>query len=318
MKYVKKLDSFKSLDEMAKSWPVGMIVKCNNINDLSGAYSGGDKWSSWRPGQADKVEGGGFYMKITESGRSWLVGKVLYTNGFSEMPDSSKVYRFRTTYAETPTTEWKIIEKNGDEIRDYLYKTFFIEGDEPGIMNNIGEKAVGLTESEYTVKSLNFKLTDLYDEPVFVLFSKNNSSKNFSIKMSDLSSLTKELSNEQREVVAEWFSKELKADVVVNGTSFQIEQYKVVANSGDDFPSSFSAGPFISKEQADNFIEKLKEEKTTLFKTASLRVDTDRWSKTNLNLEQLINFSKALGINITMKQLLTMKRGASTGKKFGL
>jgi hypothetical protein len=39
-------------------------------------------------------------------------------------------------------------------------------------MNNIGEKATGISESEYVIRSLNFKLTDLYDEPVFVLFSK--------------------------------------------------------------------------------------------------------------------------------------------------
>ena len=319
MKYVKKLETFQGLDEMAKSWPVGMIVKCNNINDLSTAWSS-NKWNSWRPKQAEKIEGGGFYMKITESGRSWLVGKVLYTNGFNEGAPSGQNARFRTSYAESPTSEWKIIEKNSSDIDSYMNKTFFIEGDEPGIMNNIGEKATGITESEYVIRSLNFKLTDLYDEPVFVLFSKTNSGKNFSLKMSDLDKLTKELSSEQREVVAEWFSKQLDANVTIYGSQFQLDHFNIRASSGDAFPANFSAGPFINAKQAEDFIKSLKTEKHTLFNPSNLKVEavTSSYSKSNVSLEQLINFAKAQGITTTMKQLLTLKRGASTAKKFGL
>lgn len=319
MKYVKKLENFQGLDEMAKSWPVGMVVKCNNTSDLSSAYSRG-KWSSYRPRVAEKIEGGGFYMKITESGRSWLVGKIMYTNGFTELPPSAEEVRFRTIYAETPTDELKIFEKNSSDIASYMNKVFFIEGDEPGIMNNVGEKAVGISESEYVIRSLNFKLTDLYDEPVFVLVSKTNSNKTFSLKLSDLDKLTKELSTEQREVVAEWFSKQLDANVTVYGTQFQIDHFNVRSNSGDAFPASFQAGPFINTKQAEDFIKSLKSEKHTLFNPTNLKVEpvTASYSKSNLSLEQLIAFSKAQGIEITMKQLLTLKRGATTAKKFGL
>lgn len=319
MKYVKQLESFNHLDEMAKSWPVGTIVKCNDIKDCSKS-SYGNKWSSWRPSVAEKIQDPSFYMKITESGRSWLVGRIVYTNGLTEYVGTGDLYRFRTVHASTPTSEYKILEKDKEEIEKYMNKTFFIEGDEPGIMGNDGEKASSLIPSEYVIRSLNFKLSDLYDEPVFVLFSKSNNSKNFSIKLSDLESLTKELSKEQREVIAEWFGSKLSCGIELQGDRFKIFTYKVIASSDDVF-KGFSAGPFLNKDQAESFIEKLKKEKITAFNPAGLRItSSESWSSDNitLNIDELIRFAKAAGVQTTMKELLNLKRGAVTGKKFGL
>jgi hypothetical protein len=319
MKYVKQLDSFDHLDEMAKSWPVGTVVKCNDIKDCSKS-SYGNKWSSWRPSVAEKIQEPGFYMKITESGRSWLVGRIQYTNGFKEYVGTGELYRFRTVHASTPTSEFKIFTKNEEEIKGYMNKAFFIEGDEAGIMGNDGEKASSLIPSEYVIRSLNFKLSDLYDEPVFVLFSKTNNNKNFSIKLSDLESLTKELSKEQREVISEWFASKLSCGIELQGDRFKIIIYEVTASSDDIF-KGFSAGPFLNKTQAESFIEKLKKEKITTFNPASLRVTApDSWSSQHitLNIDELIRFAKAAGIEITMKELLNLKRGTVTGKKFGI
>ena len=315
MKYVKKLELY----EMAKDWPVGSIVKCTDINDLSkttSTYS--DKWVSWKPTGYLPSGESSFYMKITESGRTWLVGSFLYSNGIMQ----SKVeawgkFRFRTKYAAKPSDDLKIIEDNKAEINKYLGTSFFVSEDAI-IMSNSGEKA-NIKEGEYLADSLNFKLTELYGEPVFILFSKTNSYNNFSIKMSDLNSLGKEFSQEQREVVAEWLAKQTGANVSVKRSNYVIQNYYVKSKSGE-FPSSFSAGPFISKKQADEYAEYLKKEKITLFNPLALKTETGNSysDEVMMTTEELIKFCNTLGIKTSLKDLLNLRRGAVTGKKFGL
>lgn len=316
MKNLKKREEFVHVDEMAKAWPVGTIVKSNDIRDTSSKNYRG--WDSWRPSQASDAEGGKFYMRITESGKAWLVGKVIYQNCITSAPPSEEV-RFRVSYAEAPSAEYRIFEKNKEELSKLIGRSFFIDGTEAGIMGNDGEKAKNITENEYTVRSLNFKLTDLYDEPVLFLVQKNNSDKNFSIKMSDLESLTKELSTEQREVIGEWFAKKIGAQIEVYGENFRIQTYTVNASTSAPFPSSFSAGPFISSKQAQDFLDNLKKEDHTMFSTVELKVNaTSSYSLPSLDLEKLTKFAKALGIETTMKELLALKRGAVAAKKFGI
>lgn len=316
MKNLKTRDNFTHIDEMAKAWPVGTIVKSTDIRDTSSKNYRG--WTSWSPTQAPGAEGGKFYMKITESGKAWLVGKIIYQNCITA-PIPSEEIRFRVTHAESPSAEFRIFERNKEEISKLMNKSFFIEGTEAGIMGNDGEKAKNITENEYTVRSLNFKLSDLYDEPVLCLFAKNSTDKNFSIKMSDLESLTKELSPEQREVIGEWFAKKIGALIEINGENFRIQTYTIGASTTPPFPSSFSAGPFISVKQAEDFLDNLKKEENTMFSTSELKVNsTSSYSLPTLNLEQLTKFAKGLGIEITMKELLALKRGAVTAKKFGI
>ena len=146
-----------------------------------------------------------------------------------------------------------------------LFQSFFLDGTEPGIIGHDGEKAIGITEAEYTVRSLNFKLTDLYDEPVFCLFTKGSdakANKSFSIKLSEINSLTAELSKEQREVIAEWFSKKLDAIITVDSDyndRFSFSLWRVVGSRNDVFPLDFSAGPFLTKKQAESVLDIIKE-----------------------------------------------------------
>ena len=325
MKYVKNRDEVvRDINEMAKGWPVGSVAKFNDISDPSKRRY--RDWESWRPTQAPKINNsdGAYYLEITESGREWLVGKILFQNGIADPNESGYRYRVRARYAMQPTSEYKILDKNKEEISKLMNKSFFLDGTEPGIIGHDGEKAIGITEAEYTVRSLNFKLTDLYDEPVFCLFTKGSdakANKSFSIKLSEINSLTAELSKEQREVIAEWFTKKLDTIITVDSDNrFSFSPWKVVGSRNDVFPLDFSAGPFLTKKQAESVLDIIKEQDITLYNPTSLRLETveNRWSTINMKLEQLVEYAKAIGVETTMKELLALRRGTAIGKKFGI
>ena len=327
MKNIKTRDSFQGdqdLNEMAKDWPVGSIVKFAVRFDEPPYNERCSKkdyrnWAGWTPDQGAGIQGGSFYMKITESGKLWLVGKIIYTNGIAT-PTTDYV-RIKTKYAARPTAEFEIFEKNEKEILERINKSYYIEGIEDGIMTNDGKDKTDAKENEYTVRSLNFKLTDLFDEPVFFLVPKgsNNVSEGLSMKMSSLDVLQKELSKEQREVIAEWFGKQLKADVELQYDSFRVTRYTISAgtDSVNGFRSSFSAGPFLNQEDADKVLEALKKMSTSLFSTAKLSAGPEN-STISYTLDEMITFARGNGIDVSMKKLLELKRGAVAGKKFGI
>lgn len=320
MKYVKEIDYH--LDEMAKAWPVDAVVKCSTLLDMSKNEGGG--WSSWKPEQLPGTRGGTFYMKITESGRDWLVGRLVYQNCVSEVMTTSRV-RFRVRYAEPPTSEFKLFEKNKEEISKLIGKSFYIDGTESGIMGHDGKKLSYVAEAEYTIMSLNFKLSDLYDEPVFCLFSKGNDKKSFSVKMSEIVSLTTELSSEQKEVIADWFSSKLGGNITVNKSShsddrdFEIFPFKITVAKNSPFPCAFSANSFVTKKQAEDVIEVLRKQTVNYFDTEKLTVSSENmFNGTKCNIETLKDLAKNAGIEVSMKMLLKLRRGAATGKSFGL
>ena len=327
MKNIKTRDSFQSaqdLNEMAKDWPVGSIVKfAVRFNEPPSNERCSKKdyrnWTGWTPDQGAGIQGGSFYMKITESGKLWLVGKIIYTNGIAT-PTTDYV-RIKTKYAARPTAEFEIFEKNEKEIQERINKSYYIEGVEAGIMTNDGKDKTDTKENEYTVRSLNFKLTDLFDEPVFFLVPKgsNNVSEGLSMKMSSLDVLQKELSGEQREVIGEWFAKQLKADIELQYDSFKVTKYSVKCSSdaANGFASAFSAGPFLNREDADKVLEVAKALSTTLFPIAKLEVSPDSYP-ISYTLDEMIIFAKANGVDVSMKKLLVLKRGAVAGKKYGL
>lgn len=331
MKNIKTRDSFQSaqdLNEMAKDWPVGSIVKFAvrfnepPSNERCSKKGGRNDWESWTPEQGVGIQGGSFYMRITESLKLWLVGKIIYTNGIAS-PTTDYV-RIKTKYAARPTAEFQIFEKNEKEIQERINKSYYIEGTEDGIMSNDGKDKTDTKENEYTVRSLNFKLTDLFDEPVFFLVPKgsNNVSEGLSMKMSSLDVLQKELSSEQREVIAEWFGKQLKANVELQYDTFKVTKYTVTAGSdtGNGFKTSFTAGPFLNQEDADKVLEALKKMATSLFPITKLSAGPDSGYNGTINftLDEMITFARGNGIDVSMKKLLELKRGAVAGKKFGI
>jgi hypothetical protein len=331
MKNLKTRDNFledSSINEMAKDWPVGSIVKFNvkfseppsNERCSSRSYTG-DNWSAWVPAQDSNAQGGSFYMKITESGKLWLVGKVIYTNGIAETPNT--YVRIKTKYAARPADDYKIFEKNEEDIKFKLGKSYFLEGNENGIMSGDGKSKTDVKENEYTVRSMSFKLTDLFDEPVFFLIPKgsNDVTRGFYMKSSSLDTLQKEFTPEQREVISEWFAKELKTEVELNGDNYNVTRYKVVSDRDETkgFKIGFEAGPFLSMADAEAFIENLKKLKTTMFDTSSLRAFLPSYGgKQSYTLDEMILLAKSNGIEVSMKKLLELKRGTVAGKKFGL
>jgi hypothetical protein len=319
MSRIKKLEEFIAIDEMAKAWPVGAIVKCSIANRL-GIKDRWSNWnkggSTWNPKQAPKTEGGIFYMQIKNSGREWLEGKLLYTNCSTEDTFNSDI-RLNVKSAEAPGTEFKILQKNDEKLKELTGKVFFMEGTEPNIMDVEGNKKT-VDSAEYKITGYNFKLTDLYDQPVLFLTAKNDTEKYFCIKMSDIETLSKELSKEQREVIIDWYRSKLGADIVLQNDKFKITSWKIVSSPSREFPKQFTAGPFLTNKQAEEFIKELRKESRTLFNPASLEVSEDTWGGATMDVEALIKFSKAIGIDTSMKDLLALRKGAVIGKKFGL
>jgi hypothetical protein len=313
---------------MAKGWPVGSIAKFNvafdepAYNERCSKKSGWrSNWEAWVPSQGKNITGGSFYMKITESGKLWLVGKILYTNGIAEVTHDD--VRIKTKFASQPSTEYRILEKYQKEINETLGKSFYVDGTEDVLLTNDGETKKDVAESEYTVRSMNFKLTDLFDEPVFFAIPKGNNdvNKGFSVKMSSITTLQAELSKAQKEVIADWFGKQLGgATVVLEGERFAVQKYSITASSGPGFTSGFSAGPFITLKDAEDALDKIKEADFSFFPIGNLKAGIDTGYQANLyyNLEQMIDFAKANGVDVSMKKLLELKKGAVTGKQYGL
>jgi hypothetical protein len=321
MRHIEKREDFIKINE-AKSYPVGTIIKVSNKNQL-GKNQGG-RWQTFYPEQVSGVEGGLFYMEVKNSGRIWLEGPIVYNNCLTNDNISTYTARVSSDNAEPAGDEFRIFKKNDAEIKKIMNTSFFLDGSEPGIMSNDGKAITTVPEAEYTVSGINFKLSDLYDEPVMWLKKKSGgrssttATAGFSIKISDLTVATKELNNDQKEIIAEWFAKQLDADIVSTGDKFQISTFKIYTSDNGVYPAAFSAGPFINEKQAKIYLDLLKKEPMTLFNVTNLKIDSDRYSKSNLNIEEMIAFSKTLGITTTMKQLLALKKGAVTAKKFGL
>ena len=319
MRHIKKQEEFVAINEMAKGFPPGTIIKVTNPKQLG--YSQYNDWRTFDPKQAKGADGGLFYMLVKDSGRKWLEGPIIYSNCLTNSDISSYKGRVATTSAESPGDEYRIFKKNEALISAVMKKSFFLDGSETGIMSNDG-KTTSISEAEYSASGVNFKLTDLYDEPV-IFFMKKAGGKSgtpdgFSIKLSDINSLTKELSDDHKTVIAEWFSKELKEEIEIQGDKFRIMHYKIVTTDTGSYPASFSAGPFTNEEQANKILDILKKETVTLFSPTNLKVQQESYSRSNLNLEEMINYAKTVGITTTMKQLIALKKGAIAGKKFGI
>lgn len=328
MKHVKKQEEFIDINEMAKSYPVGSVIKISQENvggkglGRSTTGSSRDHRSKLSPKQAKGAEGGLFYMEIKMSGRAWLEGPILYTNCL--LNDQSEIgywAKASTAHAEPIGDEYRIFKKNEDKIKAVMKKSFFLDGSEKGIMSNDGKTAT-VNEAEYLATGLNFKLTDIYDEPVIFLIKKGShygvSGEGLSIKLSDIDALTKELGTEQKEVIASWFGQQLKCDMTVSGDRFYADNYIIQAsdNSRGEYPQGFNAGPFMNREQAQEALDVIKKAKMSFFNPDKL--DVIQTGRKDFNLETLIAYARTLGIKTTMKALLDLKKATIAAKKFGL
>jgi len=310
---VKKVTEYDKFLNEAKAWPPGAIALVNTKINL-GKYDYG--WNTYRPEQASGAKGGLCVMKIQNSGRKWIEGKIIAGNCLSDY-NFSKL-RADKDFLENPGPEWKYISNDLDKNR--VGKSFYLDGNEKGILDMEGKEVSSITEGEYTVRSYNFELSASMKEPVLYLTGKTRAAE-FNIPISVLEVLTKELNNDQKEVIAEWFAKELGgAEIEVDGDTFVISQWFVKATASEGYPSGFSAGPFVTEKQAKDIQDAVNRlNKHSMFDPNKAKVETPmHGSKSRLKLDQLIDWAKTVGVKTTMKELLELRKGAVTAKKFGI
>jgi hypothetical protein len=309
---IKKLHEFDPLME-AQAWPEGSIAKVTSKQNLGKEHYG---WSTYTPNQASGAKGGVFYMKITHSGRKWMEGPLLIGNCLTNV-DFKKV-RADKAVLEQPGPEYKIFMQDGVIEKSMIGQSFFLDGKETGPIDMEG-KPVSVSEGEYIVKSYNFDLTVTMKETVCYLQDKGGKKTGFNAPISSLKSYTSELNQNQKEVIAEWFAKELGgAEIEVKSQEFTITQWYVKANQTAGYPNSFSAGPFVNEKQAKDVLDTIvKMNKYSMFDPEKAKVEST-WSKTNLNLDGLIDWAKTVGVKTTMKELLALRKGAVIGKDFGI
>lgn len=313
MKKIKSREEVFSLNEAA-DWPVGSIAKVSTKLNL-GKYN--FSWSTYVPEQATGASDGMFYMRVESSGRKWIEGPIIFGNCL--LNASFKKVRVDRNSLGKPGPEYTYFVKDKVQEANIIGKPFFIDGKEEGLLDMEG-KPFSPPEGEYVVKGLNFKLSEMMKTTVVYLRSRSDK-KFFNVKVSDLETFSKELSQNQKEVIAEWFANELggaEIEVTQRDDEFQISQWYVKAAYTDGYPSNFSAGPFVNEKQAKDVLESIKKiNKYSLFDPEKAKIET-AWSKTNLTLDGLIDWAKTVGVKTTMKELLNLRKGAVTAKDFGI
>jgi hypothetical protein len=309
---IKKLNEFENLNE-AQNWPTGSIAKVSTKNAL-GQYN--YSWGTFYPDQVPGAEGGVFYMKVDQSGRKWMEGPILAGNCLLNA-DFSKV-RADKAVLQNPGPEYTYFEKDKIFDKKIMGNSYYVEGNEASLMDMEGKKHV-VTEGEFTAKSLNFKLTVEMKETVVYLRSKSRKSEYFNAKLSDLTNMSQELSLDQKKAIAEWFSTQLGgAEIEVSRDNFAITQWFIEAPTRGGYPNSFKAGPFVNEKQAETVMEGInKLNKYSLFDPTEANVSSS-WQKTNMTLDNLIDWAKQVGVKTTMKELLALRKGAVAAQRFGV
>jgi hypothetical protein len=320
MKHIVKLDKFDDLDEMAKLWPVGSIIKATTTYQAKTTTHMSREGRKWYDHNiyvdSDSNDDGAFYMKAEFSGRAWIEGTVLFTNSVSSYVSPGTIVKIPVSSATTPGPEYKILEANKDALNKLYGKTIFLDGKEPGLMTTKGLGVKDIPEGEYTVTSVSFGLTKEMEEPVLALSPKRGGRTVICVKMKDFDGLGHELSTEHNEVIADWFAKKSGMEVKWDGRRFEIPTYKVTSTS-NELGNNFSSGPFYSMEDANKFIEALKKFDTHSYSPSALTARKD-YSTVNNSIEDMIKVMRKLGVEVSMKDLLTLKKGQVSAKKLGL
>jgi hypothetical protein len=319
MKHVKKLDQ---LFEMAKDFPVGSFVKVVATRPVG--YNSG-RWSDYYIKQEAGIsnDDGFFYIKIENSGRLWLEGKMVFPNCLTS--EVNRYYKYRATVkgVARPGDEFKILEPQMSKIQEMMdnEKQFLMDGDESYITDAEG-KNIKVKSGRYFIKGVNYGLTINMKEPVVYL--KSRSGNYFCCTLASLEGAEDEDSPESKKVIAEWFSKNLKADVTWDESRdrYVIETYEI--NGG-----GFEAGPFINKETANEYLEKIKD---SIKDTHVLTLGTDDevdlskikivkregYYSTRRTLDEMVKIAEKIGVKVSLKELMGKKKGNIQAKKLGL
>jgi hypothetical protein len=318
MKHVIAMDR---LDEMAKAFPKGAICKVVNASKV-GIYP---PWRDFSPRtvEADQSKDGYFYIKVVHTGRMWIEGRTFFPNCVKNMEShvySDVQYRSIVQNVSSPGEEFKYFEPLMKDYANLMDTKGLVDGDEPFIMDAKGN-TFKVNSGQYKVEGFNYQLTNTMEEAVLYL-RRGSTDDYFCCTLSNLANLEKEDSTESREVIASWFSKELGLNIVWDERrgSYTIKTYRVRSSQGD-----FKAGPFATVKQAEEALEKIKEISKDTFKILqggdvdSLKVDeTSDYDLDRYSLDQLKELAEEAGVKVSMKDILSKKKGQIQAKKIGL
>jgi hypothetical protein len=316
-----------------KIYPKGEILKCTHFDSDTSANGRTFKWADMRPLPGLDGNETKFFFEVTGNSTKFINGRMLYMNCAT---NSYGNFRMHGRNAELPGKVWDIISPKRKDIDALRGKVWFMHGDEDQFLDLEG-KAIKISEGNYTFNglTLNFGLTKQFNEPVLVFVSQKSAQKGFCIKLSDVDSLSKELSPEQNETIADWFIENTDMNVRYAGGSFYIKRYVVVTKDPDeDFvitdTTSYKvgknvAGPFVRRSDAENVLKVMKEVKgVSLYDKKSLEVSVEQQQtygrgdvESQMTLEALVNFVRANGIEVEMRSLLKGKENEAALKGLG-
>ena len=315
-----------------KQWPEGAVAKAI-FNNRLGKYTDSRyrwQWTSFAPSRLDKDQEDVFYMVIKKSGKTWIEGTMMFPNclqatnnngdGYSpELLEGRYQVRVDKNYLRKPGPEYKIFNDADVVEKKLLDKKFFIEGTEEGLLDITDGKAVKVKEGEYRIIGYNYLLTNQFKQPVLTAETRSGNKETFSCTVETFESFGAELSTAQRTVIAEWFANKLgDAEITLNGSEFVIKQWFIKASQYKGYPTSFSAGPFVNKKQAELVLDSIKKiNKYSLFDADKAEVETT-YSTVRLELPALIDWCGTIGVNTTMKQLLDLRKGAVAAVDYGI
>lgn len=320
MKHVK---SIESLDEMAKAYPKGSYVKVTSFRNL------GLKSGIWRNYMIVPEAGSGagdsgyFYIKIENSGRLWLEGKMFFPNSLRNVDDGIRgtpIYndvRCQVSGAENPGPEFKYFQDNLTELEKLARQKIPLDGDEDFLMDASGKK-MEVSSGQYNVQGFNYALTVEMKEPVLYITKKN---REFAyVKMSDIAKVDKDDSPESKKTIANWFTRNLKTEVVYNEDSdgYNVTTYKITGRG-------FFAGPFLSKEAAEDALKAIEktlgDEYSTVLSSSSSPLQVVKNSPgygDHKTLDHMIEVAKKLGVKVSLRDLLLKKKGETSARKLGI
>ena len=317
------------------------------------------KYGHMQPDRIKNSDDGAFYFKVTKGEGSWISGTVLAANCiFGSTSNRSKTkketYRGGRGYKSTHTTtidlssndrfdlsmynepylirmnkgdleepgpEWKLMEEA--KIENIIGNKFFIDGTECKYYD-IDSNEFKPDEAEYIAWGVNFGLTKQYEDAVIWLRPKvqNIGSSDVFVKASDLTgNVLKELSQDQREIIASWFSTQLGSDEIeVQNEKFRIYTFSIETTGKGGFPSNFNAGPFINKKQAEEIVDAINKINThSLFAVDKIEIKRcESYSRLTFDLDGLIKWSKSVGIETTVRELLQQRKGQTKLRRFGV
>jgi hypothetical protein len=277
-----------------------------------------------------------FYIKISKATGTWIQGYTYFANGIE---NPYYLVRFKTSVAIPNGPELDIFIANENEIGQMREKGRYLIGDENFVMKKSGEAYGEFESGIYVAKSLEYNLTVKKKSPVFYCVPSQDKSNGKAMKaeetlfidLKDFEKLPETVTTAQMEVIAEWMSREIGATVEVEsdnwrGPGFRIPYFSVKGYDEKGYLGAFQAGPFFTREQAEEEVERQKQKaKTTKlpYSVARLEVVTGNpggYSSSRaytVTYAQLMDYAKLVGIQTKMRKFFEEKRGQVTAKGFG-